>query len=205
LSTNTSATGGFIGDVSAGPPSGEDFTAGVQQMIAALSGLDGSLVRPRWQPMPPSQPAADVTWAALGLTRTEADEYPYIAHDGVTQWPGLPGPGVDRMQRHVTLSMRATFYGPGAEDAAGAVRDGAYVAQNMEPLIALGMKLRTVHDLERAPEFINQQWIDRVDLAIDFRAQIERVYPILNLIGAKVVLQADTGMTTTVSVEPPPP
>ena len=149
MSGNTSATGGYVNDIPPPPATGEEITAALQTMIATLGGLPGNLVRPRWQPMPPTQPPAEVTWASVGITRTEADDYPFLLHDGATQLVGAAGPGVDRMQRHSTITVIATFYGPQAEMVAGAWRDALYIQQNWEPLFALGLKFRDIQDLAR--------------------------------------------------------
>lgn len=202
MSGNTSATGGYVNDIPPPPATGEEITAALQAMIATLGGLPGNLVRPRWQPMPPTQPPAEVTWASVGITRTEADDYPFLLHDGATQLVGAAGPGVDRMQRHSTITVIATFYGPQAEMVAGAWRDALYIQQNWEPLFALGLKFRDIQDLARVPELINQQWVDRFDVQLGLRRQIDRVYPILNLDGADAVLRraAPDGTTDVTAV-----
>jgi hypothetical protein len=184
--TNTSATGGYIIDRPPVPPTGTQITAALQQMVAQLADLPGTLVRPRWQPVPPTQPSADTTWAAVGVTMTEVDEYPYIIHDPTTTLPGQPNPGVDRMTRWSTLTVMVSFYGPEADDCAARFRDAFYVGQNWEPLSALGLKMYSVHDLVRAAEIINQQFIDRFDLRMELRQQIDRVYPIFDIAAANV-------------------
>lgn len=206
MAGNTSATGGFILDFPPPvPPSAETIERALQTMTVALSGIPGPLVRPRWQPTPPVQPPPEITWASVGVSRVEMDDYPSIVHDGATTWPGMPAPGVDRMQRHGTVTVMATFYGPAAEDAAGQMRDALYVPQNWEPMSPLQMKLRTVRDLARVPELVNQQWLNRIDLVLEFRVQLDRVYPIMNLNGADVNLRTDNGMPDTpVSVRPKP-
>ena len=200
MSGNTSATGGYIIEVPPSPPGVHEIAAGLQQMIVALTGLPGSLVRPRWQRMPPTQPDPETTWASIGVTRVEADAYPYITHDGAAQLVGTEGKGVDRMQRHLTVSVLATFYGPEAELCAGSVRDGLYMNQNWEPLASLGLKLRDFRDLARNAELINQQWVDRFDVLLELRQQIDRVYPVLNIEGADVVLHSPSLNDQTVTV-----
>jgi hypothetical protein len=200
--SGTSATGGYIGPVAPQPPTADAVQSGLQQMVTALSGLPGPLVRPRWQPMPPTQPDVATTWASIGVTMVEADEYPYLRHYGGTPMqPGMP-PGYSVMQRHMTLTVVVTFYGPAAEDAAGMMRDGLYVGQNFEPLMSLGLKLRTIHDLARAPEEINRQYVDRVDLRLELRQQVNRTYPIFDLVGADVDLISES-VSTSVSVRVP--
>jgi hypothetical protein len=200
MSGNTSATGGYIPEVPPPPPTGREVTAALQQAVVGITGLPGDLVRPRWQPMPPSQPDAAVTWASVGITHVEADDYPYIVHDGTTRLPGAVGPGVDRMQRHATLTVLATFYGPEAEDVAGVFRDGLHVQQNWEPMHLVGMKLREVRDLARNAELVNQQWIDRLDIQLEMRGQIDRTYPVLNLAGAQIALKTDKPTETDITI-----
>ena len=202
MSDNTSATGGYIRDLPPGPISAEDIETALQAMASALSGLPGNMVRPRWQPTPPVQPDVSQTWASIGATMTEADEYPAIIHVGGTILPGQTNPGYSIMQRHQTLTVVVTFYGPNADGAASSLRDALYITQNWEPLLPQGIKLRTVHDLARVPEQINQQYIDRVDLRIEFRLQQNRIYPIFDLAGADVTITADSGIAREVEVRP---
>jgi len=199
--TNTSATGGYIVQRPPPPPTADDFQVGVQGQLVALSGLPGNLVRPQFQGTPPVQPPIDTTWASFGLVMTESDDYPYFLHVGSDTLAGETNPGYTIIQRHMTLTVHVVFYGPEAEDVAGAVRDGLYIGQNYEPLLALGLKLRTVHDLARVPELINQQYLNRVDLRIEYRVMIERVLPIFDLSGADVhITDGDSGTEVDVSL-----
>ena len=190
MSGNTSATGGYIREVLPLPASGGEITAALQKAIATITGLPGNLVRPRWQPIPPTQPPLDVSWGSIGLSRIETTDYPYIRHDGDIQLAGAPGPGADFLERESKLVALATFYGPLAEVHAGALRDGFYIQQNWELLRPLGLKLQTVRDLSWTPEFINQQWVDRVDIEITMSRSLVRVYPVLNIVGADVLVHA---------------
>jgi hypothetical protein len=208
-SVNDSASGGYIVDVPPPPPSVGDFQSALQQTIAALSGLPGSLVRQRWQPTPPVQPDIDVTWASVGVLNVEADEYPYLDHVGVQFLPGADKPGYTVMHRQQTITVLATFYGPGADATAARVRDALYVPQNYEPLRSVGLKLRTVHDIMRVPEIMNQQYIDRADLRMEFRAATYRTYPIRDLAGADVTINTEVASETiqvredTILYDPP--
>jgi hypothetical protein len=190
-----SSTGGYIAPVivQGVPPGADAIQAALQGQIAALTGLPGDLVRPRWQPMPPAQPDASVSWCSLGSTMIEADEFPYLEHIGGVTYPGQPAPGYSVMSRHATLTVVVSFYGPDCEYYSSALRDGLYVPQNYEPLSEVGLKLRTVHDLARIPELVNNQWINRVDIRVEYRAQWERILPIFDLAGATFVAQSDTG------------
>jgi hypothetical protein len=204
---NDSASGGYLLP-EAPPDGGAALQQTLQQMVVGATGLDGTLVRPRWQPTPPVQPPVTVVWASIGIVRRDADDYPVLVHDGATTFPGASGPGVDRMQRHETITVQASFYGPDADGYAAMFRDGMYVQQNSEGIEALSMKLLDVEDVQKVPELVNQQWIDRADVTIRLRHQIDRVYPVLNIDAAQVDIIAngvgtDT-RTETVTVEPAP-
>jgi len=187
VSETTSATGGYLLSVPQRPrPNSDDVERVLQQMVTALTGLPGDLVRPRWQPHPPAQPPVEVNWCALGVTQVEMDDYPQIVH----QSPGtLPGAiGQDFMTRHGTVTLAVSFYGPDAEDYAGELRDSLYIPQNWEPLGVIGAKLYEVQDMTRNPELINNQWVDRADLNILLRRVTERRFAVFDLIGASVRL-----------------
>jgi hypothetical protein len=202
--SGTSAAGGYITDALPGPPSADAVEAALQTMVAQLSGLPGSLVRPRWQKLPPVQPDAETTWIAVGVVAVEADDYPTIRHVSDESLDGKLPPGYDILTRHQTITVTATFYGPDAENTAGRVRDALYLPSNFAPVGSpCGLKLREVHDLARTPEMINQQWVNRIDLRIEYRQQIERRYAIFDLVGADVVL-TDGHLTDTVTVRPAP-
>lgn len=228
MTDNTSATGGYVTSRPPEPADAEAVEVELQRQAVALSGLEPALVRPRWQPLPPIQPDAEVTWMAIGVVRVEADDHPYIVHRSgtlsppseavVTTWDRPPqtvwdstadptlwdvAPGYDEMQRHVTLTVVGSFYGPEAEDCAGRVRDAMYIPQNWEPMAYLGIKLREIEDLNRQPEIMNQRFINRVDLRFSLRREIVRIYPIFDLAAARVNLRADTGSIRYVVVDPP--
>jgi hypothetical protein len=199
-SANTSATGGYLTEKPPPTLTSAEIERILQHMVASLTSLPGNLVRPRWQPIPPTQPMADVTWGSVGVMKQEVDDFPEIIHDGQAMLEGAPGFGVDRMRRHSTLTVLVTFYGPEAEDVAGMLRDALYIPQQMEGMRPL--KLKSVQDLARGPELVNQQWINRADMQIEFRYQIDRVYPVLNLVGADVVTRNEDGVLQEIRVRP---
>src|SRR3954451_5431446 len=110
--SGTSADGGYATDRPPGPPAAHEIEAALQFMIAQLADLPGNLVRPRWQPLPPVQPDAAVTWVSVGVVAVEADDYPSIRHVSDESLDGVLPPGYDVMTRHQTLTVEAAFYGP---------------------------------------------------------------------------------------------
>ena len=162
----------------------EDY---IQQFIVGVSGLPGPMVRQRWQPEPPNIPDFGVDWAACGITRHRPiGPYAAIIHHG-------DGDGYDEMQRHETLEILVSFYGPNADDFAGNFHNGLMVWQNHSILRQVDMALVEVSEGVRVPEMIKMRWWDRVDKPLTLRREVRRSYPILNLVSAGGFVIADPG------------
>lgn len=181
---NTSATGGYLSPGSPLPPEDAALDAIFQQAIVGITGLDGTLVRPRWQAVVPQQPEPSTNWCAFGITDTGPADFPAVEHDGI-------GDGASMLHRHEEITLLASFYGPGASGNAKTLRDGLYLSQNREALQAAGIDLIGTDDIRAAPDLINQQWVRRFDLPLNFRRHAVRTYPILNLLSGDAVLETD--------------
>lgn len=183
---NDSSTGGYLSPAGSPAPledaALEDF---LQQVVVGVTGLPGAMVRPRWQPTVPKQPEPSVNWCAIGVTYEDADDYPVQQHDGA-------GEGHNNFSQHETLPVLATFYGPSAGANAKLLKNGLYVAQNREQLIANNMDLLDVGRVMAVPEMVNLQWIRRYDVPIRIRRKVERTYPVLNLLSATTQIVTDT-------------
>ena len=106
---NTSATGGYLSpDVVSPPLEGDDLDDEFQEAVVGITGLAGSLVRPRWQPGNPKQPEPTVDWCAIGITTQTPDATPHIQHSGA-------GNGKDTLKRHELINVLCTFYGPNSK------------------------------------------------------------------------------------------
>lgn len=197
MSNNTSATGGYLSPkTTPAPTEGDALDDALQEVVVGITGIAASLVRPRWQPTPPPQPDANTDWCAIGITDSEPDANAYIAHDGT-------GDGQDNMQRHEDFQVLASFYGPNGRSLAGVLRDGLQVGQNRYPLDAVSVKFIGTGRILSVPELINEQWVRRVDMTIDFRRQVDRAYPVLNIDGAQGTFSSDNPtLTTPWNVEP---
>ncbi|MGI4812805.1 MAG: phage neck terminator protein [Janthinobacterium lividum] len=182
---NDSSTGGYLAPVQASPPLEDDELVAVfQGLIVGLTGLDGSLVRPRWQPTVPKQPEPSVNWCAIGVTLTDPDANPVMRHNSV-------GQGSDSLLRHEILTVLASFYGPNGMRYGAQARDGLYVGQNRAALYSNSMGLVNVGQIRTVPELINQQWIRRYDLEITIRRQVVRTYEVLNVLSAAGTVDSD--------------
>lgn len=191
---NTSATGGVL--LPAPPPAptpleGQELNRFLQQWVVGITGLDGTMVRPRYQAEPANIPIAGDAWAAIGVTERKADTYPYVKHDPV----GPAGLGADYLQRHEEFVMLCSFYDLGtnglADLYASLLRDGTAIPQNLEILLAANMGFVKAGDMIAVPSFLATRWLYRMDIPITLRRQIDREYAILNVASATMDFETE--------------
>lgn len=192
---NTSATGGPLAPLpSPAPLDGQELLDKIQEWVVGVTGMEGTLVRPSWQPEPPNVPTAGEAWCALAIKRRPFDNYPAVVH----------GDNVDHFQRHERLDVLASFYDLGsggeADALAGLLRDGCMVAQNLEALLPI--RLETVGDYIAVPALLKTRWQYRADLDITLIRQIDRDYRVLDLLGADITIQSDDGVVTSADISP---
>ncbi len=176
---STSATGGYLSpNATPAPLNGGPLVDFLQEILSALTGMDGTLVRPRWQAEPPVIPPAATSWAAIGVTTQKSDTFPYLGLDSDANY---------QLRRHQELMLMCSFYDLGdsgdADLYANLARDNFVVPQNREALAAGGFALVEVGDIVNAPTLLNNRWQNRLDLSLRFRRQIRREYPVLTLLG----------------------
>lgn len=169
----------------------DDF---MQALVVGISGLDATLVRPRWQEEPPNLPARSVNWAAIGVMNRRHEQYAYVEHDPA-------GEGWDRITRNEQLEVLVSFYGPNCQGVGARFRDGLAVAQNREPLLLANMGISDVGDLQRAPELIKNAFYKRADLQFVVGRQIIRTYAVRSIVAAHATVQGGP-TTNTIDVNP---
>lgn len=186
----TSATGGYIQPAPPPAPTPlqdealEDF---FQQIVVGLSGLAGQFVHPAWQEEPPNLPNVGKDWAALAVQEIIPDTYGVEIHDGA-------GEGSNDFQRHETINMLVSFYGPNAGRISGLFRDGLQISTNRAVLSLAGMGLVETGPVLRAPVLSKAKWLNRYDCPWVVRRAVQRTYPVLNLRSMLASLvAADTG------------
>jgi hypothetical protein len=178
-----SAVGGYLLASTTGLE-GQDLQRFLQQWLVGMTGLDPTLVRPRWQPEPPNIPVETVAWLAFGIGNTSADVFPYVVHD-----PDLnDGQGGDRLQRHEEFDMLCSAYDLGSTGQADAVmsllRDGTAISQNRDYLRSAGIALIEAGDMLSVPSLLMERWNYRVDMTLRLRRQIDREYPVFHILSA---------------------
>ena len=176
---NTSATGGPLAASSPYPVDDDAIDTLLQALVVGITGLDGTLVRPRWQPISAKQPEPSANWCAIGVMSDAPDDGPFIDDDGV-------------LTRHEDVTALASFYGPLAKTYAGILRDGLSVPQNLEPLGVFAMSLIDTGPIVAANEMLNQTWIKRRDMTLHLKRKVTRTYAINSILSSTVTLQEDT-------------
>lgn len=175
----TSATGGTL---TTALPDGVALRRFLQGVLAAVTGLPPTMVRPRWQPNPPVMPKADIDWAAFGITRRTGDATVFVEAraDGAT------------VVRDEQLEILVSVYGPNAEAYAELFRDGMEVAQNREPLLLADIGLVEITPALHVPELLNNQWYNRCDFTWTVNRSTAKDYQILCFTGAVGAIITET-------------
>jgi hypothetical protein len=190
---NTSATGGYLLP-EASPDVLEDdaLLDFLQEWISGVSGLAGPLIRPRWQPESSNIPPENITWAAFGIIKRDADAFAYEVHKPA-------GDGYNEMRRQEILSLLISFYGPKAYSFASQFRDGLQISQNREILLLNNIAVISSGDLVTMPELVKEKWYQRTDLAFDLHRQILRRYPILHLLETVATIDNEIEVVTIIN------
>lgn len=197
--TNDSSTGGYVtpNALPAVPDEDAALDKIMHDALVGMTGIGGTLVRPRWQPEPPALPANTIDWIAFGVYNEEGDTFAFVGHTHGTAYPQ----GADVMQRNEVIEFLVSAYGPNAGRTAKLVRDGFSVAQNREALWAVKANIVNVGGARKVPAQVNNIWYQRVDLSVFVRREIIRTYPILDLLSAQATIKADVDPVLTVPVE----
>lgn len=181
--TNSSATGGvLLPDGTVTPVYDDDLDAMLQGYVVALTGLDGQLVRPRWQSVVPKQPEPEVNWCSLSAQTITPDASPFIENDSDL---------TSKYQRHEVLEVLCSFYGPNARSICAQFRDGLSIPQNNEYLTAFKASFINASQMKPAPELVNQTWIKRQDMTFRIKRQVVRSYPIQSFTTAPSITSTD--------------
>jgi hypothetical protein len=180
---NTSATGGYLSPANNANQLNDSAIADLLHgWIAGITGIDNTLVRPRWQQEQPNIPDINVDWCAFGITEKTNPGNPFEVHyPASVNYPD----GYNELRRHQDFSALITLYGINAEKNAMVLSSGIFVAQNNEVLNGYGIFVTGHGQSTTIPELIKNKWVFRVDLTIDFRRQITLDYPVLNILSSE--------------------
>ena len=162
-----------------------------QALVAGLTGIDGTLVRPRWQAVPANRPDITTDWVAVGVTTQRSLGYAYETHVPDT------GLGNDLVAREEQLDVLCSCYGPNAGRTAALIRDGLNLGQNRDELSTQGVGVVHIDDAKIVPDLVNAQWYFRVDLPLVATRAVVRVYPVRTIASfTGQVSDGDNSVTT---------
>jgi hypothetical protein len=202
---NTSATGGALSPASPLPLDDAALDAVFQTLVVDVTGLPGALVRPRWQASTlnpdgvtysgvPKQPEPGNNWCAIGVTDVDQDAGPWLVYDAPSN--------TELYWDHELVNVLASFYGPNSQGFARLLRAGLNVPQNTEELLPYAIRYIDCGPVRQVPELVNQQWIRRQDLALQFRRKVTMTFAVENILVADIHLQDDTVVNATIVVPP---
>lgn len=164
------------------------------RMIRGVTGIDGQLVRPRWQPEPPNQPDYNVAWAAMGITKSDDDRNVFKRQvDALTM----------ELEYDQVLSVLVSFYGPRAGEMAALFKDGLQVDQNRVELKSQRVKLTECQEARKLPALFKEKWLKRIDVASTWRRRVTRRYSVGSFLSAGISLDNEHYITP-IQVAPPP-
>lgn len=168
-----------------------DVETRLRLFVSAITGLDKTLVRKRWNQKPATQPSFGTDWCAVGVVRVRTIGNPdFQGNKGNIQ---KPDSGDVVSQRHQTLFCLASFYGQNAQENADLLRDGLGIPQNNSWLQSQGLTVQNVDDeATHVPEFVNQQWLDRYDLSFQIGRKLTRTF------GVRTIANADFEIITEI-------
>jgi hypothetical protein len=172
-----SSIAGYILPTTTTPVFDEAFEDFLHDVFAGVTGIDGKLVRPRFQPEPPNFPAFGTDWLAFGVTGEVPDTFGYEEHRP-------DGEGYDLTQRHEIVNVLLSFYGPNASANRSFLTDGLQIEQNRAALMAASVGVVACGGPMRAPVLQKERWLNRVDMTVTLRREIRRTYPILSFVSA---------------------
>lgn len=191
MSANTSASGGYLLPTSTSPTEDDALADALQALVVGVTGLPGALVRPRWQPEPPTQPAANVDWCGIGaMGDAPAAGRASARHIAANE-------GTSETYHDATFTVMASFYGPNASGYAKLLRDGLMVAQNREEMFRQNMALvGAPGNTTRTAELINTAFVGRSDISFEIRRRVSRTWAIRNALKAAGSISADPAAST---------
>lgn len=177
--SNDSTARGYLSLVGDSPAYDEALEREISRWIRGVSGLDVSLVYPRWTDPQTSIPENGVTWCGFGITTI----------------PGCPTPANVQMSEEQSeqwswekVTVICCFYGPNGGNTAATFRAGLYVDQNNVELNRAGLSLNDVGTIYNLPELINNQWVRRYDLTVTLSRKTTRTYNIKSTVGGNVTV-----------------
>lgn len=174
--SNDSTSAGYLTPTGTEPDYDKQLENQLVLWISGVTGIDKSLVYPRWTDPQTQIPKNGITWCAFGVTSMPRTGLPadIQGDDHSEQWTWE------------NVTVICCFYGPGGAALAASFREGIYVPQNNAELNRAGLSLVGTGTLLCLPELINNQWVRRYDLTVTLSRKNVRSFNIRTLQSAPV-------------------
>ncbi|MBV8875237.1 MAG: hypothetical protein JO014_21270 [Metakosakonia sp.] len=168
--SNDSTEPGYLTPVGTDPEYDQELERQISRWICGVTGLDASLVFPRWTDPQSSIPNDGATCALFGITTLPGDAMPalvQVTDEQSEQWTWE------------LITVQASFYGPQGSAMASRFHDGLYIEQNNITLrSAAGLSLVEAGKISNVPELINNQWVRRYDINVTLQRKNTRSFNI---------------------------
>jgi hypothetical protein len=154
----------------------------IHDFLVSLTGFDNTLVRPMYQPNPPTVPPFGTDWIAFNISQTEMNGSSYQV---------LNASDVFKMQRQLKYNVVIAIYGANASVTASTIRSGMELSQNWDSLRVYSIALSKVGSIMRVPELHNQRWLDRYNITLELNHITSETAGIMSIISAteNIVIQ----------------
>lgn len=175
-----SSTSGFLAPANPPPDYDADLEDLFQAFAVGVTGLQGSMVRPKWQMNPGNMPDSSQNWISYGLLLQERQWDAYVSHDGTA----AAGQGESTVSGSETWHCTYSFYGPNCQLYLSILRDAMSIGQNRDVFGAKKIKFIEFMEPVSLPVLLKDTWNRRVDLKGVFHRWVERTYSVRNLASA---------------------
>lgn len=165
-------------------------------VFSSILGIDSTLVRPRWQTLPPNQPNNATSWLSFGIERTKPQVNDLVAYSYTD--------GAMTQAWYEEYNILCSFYGDQMGALATRLKAGLSLAQNrdainynfsfiagppeVDTITSNGIVFVNCTEPRNVSILINNIWQKKTDMFIIFRRQMEFTYPIESITQVQATL-----------------
>ena len=189
----SSSTGGYLLLVPEALPNGLTLVQFIQQLIVGITGLNGSLVREKYQTNAPKIEEVEINWCSFSLSTLQKD------YDGFIK-QNQSGDNSE-VTRHQKLIVSASFYGPNSNQIASQFCNGFLLSQNREVLRSGNLNFNGTSDVTFVPEKKNEQWFKRHDVTLTLTQKEVNTTAVQSLESYSGTIKAQQGDTENIIEE----
>ncbi|MEN0630623.1 hypothetical protein AAIG33_24920 [Phytobacter ursingii] len=180
--SNDSTEPGYLTPVGAEPDYDQELERQISRWIRGITGLDASVVLPRWTDPQQQIHKSGITWCEFGIAISDPEDFPADVQvdEQSQQWVWEK------------VNIICCFYGPQGNAMASRFRAGMFVEQNNTALrSASGLSFLDAGKIFNLPVLINNQWVRRYDLTVTLSRKNIRTFNIKTIQSAPVQFFGD--------------